>query len=100
MRSSPRDTKSLRVVHGKVDAGGLTLVPGSSDWICTKTATGTYIIRFPGFKVLPSVVGQIAGLNLLYLVTVLADQCQFNTYVPSAAGTLADAGFSFRIEGR
>lgn len=101
MRSSPVDTRGLRVVCGKVDLNAAVQVPGSADWTVTKTTTGTYIVRFiPPFKTLPVIVGSCGGLNVFYLVAVATDYCQINTYQVSTAGTLQDCGFSFHVEGR
>jgi hypothetical protein len=102
MRSALQDARQgLRVVNGQVSAAGAMTLPGSADWTVTKTATGTYIVRWsPAFRAPPVITATANAFTVLYLVAWAVDNCQINQYVPQSAGTLVDGGFEFHIEGR
>jgi hypothetical protein len=101
MRSNPQDNRGTHAIHGGWLGNGVITVPGSADWIVTKTTTGTYVVRFmTPFSVLPTVMASAAGFAVTYVVDRAQAWMQVNTYASNTPGTLMDSGVNFRCEGR
>ena len=95
-----RTEAATRTVSGSVMDTGAIQDPGTSDWTVTRTATGTYVIRFlRPFRNLPAVTTTTTGWVLTGISPSARDSITVNTYNP-ASGSGVNSIFFFQAVGR
>lgn len=101
MRTAAHESSDgVRTVGGASSATA-SIFWGSADFTVTKTATGTYAVRFlRPFRVLKSITVNFAQGTAGYAASGGMGPEGFTAFLYNSAGVLADGPFSFLAAGR